>query len=728
MSHNRIIVPIRPGCSDGNHLHVPKQGTLTQVIPPTLYLEKTGDQWMERRGHAQPGAKYVLDRLPDGYTMWQRPRPSDPKHIDKYLYGHPQSKLFDSPNRFYMHFEFLMNNNGSNIGCQCKLCSGGSGLLPRSTLSSAKASTDGANIAASSRPSTSKSAAAAPAPSFYKQSAAPVISAPMMNTPFASTGSLTQSKGRPKLVSAGAGSSRVDEEGTPDVYRNLIDKLKQHQVVDEAIREPLSPDWYAEQEILPGLLQSLKTTGQWVPRTGDIVLYVRELPKNLEIMRHEVTEEFQMYDEESEEMLGSPLWEAGLVAENPTESSSIADLHRGGNDRSVIYSGVRVEPLPDPNSEDKSLSKRHKHVSLRQTRPFVLWKELLHNVSQDQWHPTIINALTVMSTLSLVGKFRFRGTWPDANIFCHGLYIGSEMLAVGDTIRLLPNAFKKQTYCQEILIIKSIRLRYSNLDKASDNDYDDGRPYNSNVFIYGAGYSRDQSQLNKEYLSQDNAEPPKAAAEYGEWYPLHPTNKELVVPYTRILGRLYEREAMAFWLNAEPGHPPTLDNGREALEEARDFAHQRDRRMTQNPGTTWHWADCRAESLNLRTINGLDVSKHDQERDVRDMRKKMKVIEDMENDKPPANKSTGLASLGSRGLRSFMAPGTGDQPALTREPSSSASGTASSSTSTSSAGKKRPNIINLSDDDEDEIREHTRIVDNGTSMGGKKYKVAVVIK
>ncbi|KAF2820537.1 hypothetical protein CC86DRAFT_304549 [Ophiobolus disseminans] len=722
MSQGRRVVPLRPGCSDGDALHVPKQGQYTQVVPPTLYLEKVGQQWMTNRGEAQAGAKYILEALPSGYTLWERPRPSAPKHVDKYLYGHPGGKYFNSPNRFYPHFEHLMKNNGSNIGCPCTVCAGTMGVLPKGSSSSARAHT---SSTASSQPSTVRepTPVSPPAPasvsSFPRPPTAPAVRAPVQVARF---------KGRPKLVSAGVDSSRVDEEGTPDVYRNLVDKLKRHTMIDEMIHEPLSPDWRAEEELLPVILQGLKQQGQWIPRVGDIVLYIRDLPTNVDVMRHEVTDEFQLYDEEAEEFLGSPPWEAGLVGEAPADPSTIADLHRSESETNVIYSGVRVEPLPDPNSHDKSLSKRHKYVSLRQTRPFILWKELLHNVPRDQWHPTIINALTAASTLSLVGKYRFKGNWPHASIFCHGIYIGSEMLAVGDTVRLSPSTLKKHTTCLEVLVIKSIRLKWSDLDKASNNDYDEGRPYNSSVWIYGSGYTSDTSLVNKEYLSEDNTEPPKATVEYGEWYPLHSTDKELAVPCSRIMGRLYEREAMAFWLNSEPGDQPSLDNGREALVEARSFARHHDERIAREPDATWFWGDSRADALNLHTINGLEIAKYDQERDVRDMRKKIKVIEGMENSKPAPGKSSAPVSLGSRGLRSFMAPGIADQ-ADQAAPGSSANTSvagSSSASANSGASKKRPHIIKLSDD-EDEIRKQTRVVDNGPSVG-KKAKVAVVIR
>ena len=51
-------------------------------------------------------------------------------------------------------------------------------------------------------------------------------------------------KGRPKMVPPGMDASRIDEEGTPDVWRNLIDKLKRHITIDQPVEEPLSMELY----------------------------------------------------------------------------------------------------------------------------------------------------------------------------------------------------------------------------------------------------------------------------------------------------------------------------------------------------------------------------------------------------------------------------------------------------------------------------------------------------
>jgi hypothetical protein len=317
--------------------------------------------------------------------------------------------------------------------------------------------------------------------------------------------------------------------------------------------------------------------------------------------------------------------------------------------------------------------------------------------------------------MSLMGKYRFRGVWPNASIYCHGIYIGFELLAVGDTVRLLPSTKSTQI---DIMSIKSIRLKWSNLDKASNNDYDEGRPYNSEIWIYGSAYTRDASRSNKLWLSDANVEPPKGAAEYAEWHPLHPSDKELGVPYSRVLGRLYERHAMAFFFNSGPEAEDLqeLDLGRQGMEEARAYARQHDQRIAQEPNATWYWADDRADALDIQTINGLDVAKFDLERDVKDLRKKMKLLDGITNEKLQSdNKSAAAVAL----------------PVRTNNPRGlSVSGSSASTSSDSERcmiGEKRAHIADLGDDEiEDEIREHTRLIVEDVPTA-KKARVMVII-
>jgi hypothetical protein len=423
----------------------------------------------------------------------------------------------------------------------------------------------------------------------------------------------------------------VDEEGTPDVYRHLINKLRKDGHIDESIHEPLSPDWRAEQELLPDFLADLRTKEHWVPRTGEIVLYIRDLAKGIELVRHEVTDELQLYNEENGEF-DTPEWRAGLVTEQATGSTIANLVNEDEASMNVSRSGVRVEPIPNPNHSDKSVSKQHKYVPLRQTRPFILWQELLDRVPEDEWHPTIKNALTLQATISLMGRYRFRGTWPEAHIHCHGLYLGSELLTIGDTVRLLPNGKSMQTTCTDVVVIKSFRIKWSNLDKVSSNDYDEGRPYQSYVWVYGSAYTSDASRANKEWFSDQNVEPPKVAGTlvaklsgvaisrssfehtltfpgpYGaDWYPLHPPDKELAVPYGRVLGRLYERDAMAYFLKSDAEELLDLDVGRKAVLKGREYSRAHDQRITQELNAHWYWANDRADALDLHTVCGISV-------------------------------------------------------------------------------------------------------------------------
>ncbi|KAI4604887.1 hypothetical protein J4E83_010935 [Alternaria metachromatica] len=661
MTANRVKVRLVPGCSDGDPLHVPPPGAHTQLDPPTLYLEKIGQQWMESRDEAKPGVQYILEDLPFGYTLWHRPRPSKPSHFDKYLYGHPGKKAFDSPNRFFPHFLHLMNNNGNSIGCPF----------------------------------------APPPPSLAPQH-----------------------KGRPKKITPGLDRTNVDSEGTPDVYRNLIDKLRRHRDVDEPILEPLSPDWRAEQEHLRNFQAEIKRQDQWVPRTGDIVLYIRNMPDTVELVRDNTTGELQLYDERRKQHLGIPQWAAGLVTE-PATGTTVAEL-ASTQERNVSSIGVRVEPIPNPNDPDKSLSKRHKYVLLRQTSPFVMWRDLLRRIPQEDWHDTVKNALALMSTLSLMGKYRFRGSWPNASIYCHGIYVGAEMLAVGDTVRLLPNKQSGQSGCTDVMSIKSIRLKWTNLDKASDNDYDEGRPYNSEIWIYGSAYTSDGSRSNKQWVTEHNVEAPRVANDYADWYPLHPADKELAIPYSRVLGRLHEQDALAYFLKSDHD-PPGLDIGRQAVTEARAFARKHDNRIAAESDATWYWGDDRADALNLHTINGLDVSRYDLDRDVKDLRRKYRQLDGIA--KADA-KPTGQDILNGRGLRTFMAPAL----PLRTSGAKAQSESGSSMASESHASRKRTHIVDLDDEDDteeddidEEIREHTKVVQDDRERPKKKPKVMVVI-
>lgn len=610
MSAGTVVVPIRPG-SDGDATHQPDHSTHTLVDPPTLYLEKIASLWMESRGEALPGVRYMLDKLPAGYTLYQKPRIGTPKHIDKWLFGHPTHKYFDSPNRFFPHFKHLMENGGDNIGCICTVCqTKGGGRIP--------------SIAA---------------------------------------GSIAKQKGKSKLLRPDADATRVDDEGTPDVYRNLIDKLKRTGSVDEPIKETMSLDWRAEQKLLPAMLAKISSQPAWVPRMAEIVLFVKKIGPGEEICRDNKSGEYKIYNHKMQNYTGFPRWEAGVIGQPAAEAVSIEDLVvETGKEFQVNYSGFRVEPLPSPNDNNKTLSKQYKYVPLHHTRPFVFWREFLNHIPEDEWHPTIKHAFTVMSSFSLLDKYKFKGTWPSASISCRGIFIGSELILVGDVVRLMPTS--ENSLCTDVLQISAIKLKLSNVDRANDNDYDEGHPYNSAVHISGKGFTLDPSHsASGGQLTVNNGTEshfPNSIDGYEKWYPRHNLTKEMVIPFNRILGRCFEAEAMILWFPQTQSHEsgnnlaPDLNEGLSGIYQARKYSSQHDKRISD--GKRWFWGDSRTDALDLETLNGQEVGRHDTNRDPNKWRKLIKIIEGFANaeEKIALKRST----LEQRPLRGYLASNT----------------------------------------------------------------------
>jgi hypothetical protein len=193
----------------------------------------------------------------------------------------------------------------------------------------------------------------------------------------------------------------------------------------------------------------------------------------------------------------------------------------------------------------------------------------------------------------------------------------------------------------------------------------------------------------------------------------------MAVFFTRVLGRLHERDALAYFLKADSEESSGLDVGRRAVLDARKYSREHDTRVTQQPNASWFWADHRAEALGLHTVNGVDVSEVDQERDIKDLRKKCRLIDGVASGQEMMPRSD------REGRRGFTAP----MNALSRAQSER-----SSDGQRSTISKKRAHqITDLTDPDDDmddemeqEIRQQTRIIEqHGPTT--KKARVKVVI-
>ncbi|KZF22048.1 hypothetical protein L228DRAFT_283239 [Xylona heveae TC161] len=537
-----VVVPIN-GYSDGDATHRPKVPPFN-IIQATIYLEKLAKQWMEDRGEARPGEKYKLDRLPAGYVLAERPRPSGPRLTDKYLFGHPSNKYFDSPNRFYPHFKYLMDYKPGAATCKCSLCN----TAPRSTVP---------------------------------------------------TGRRTTTNGKSKEM--------PKTEGIPDVYAALLEKLEDKGSIDEDIIEDESMDWRAERRILPNLIKAVTSQHSFIPRQAELVLFVGHLEG--EIRMDPSTSHYKVFDTEEEVFKGYPGWMAGTVAQVPEEAIVPEDLIRETKKKfAVNRSGFRVECFPNPNGKQKGYSKQYRYIPLHHIRPFNFWQELLVGTPEDDWHPTIKNALTVMASSSLIEKYHMRGVWPNATLFCKGLFLGPEAIYVDDVVRLLPQG--GWSNISDALRISSIQFNFTNLDHKSG-----GVDYRTTLRIVGKAYTVDPRRA----FDPTPVTNLPACMEGFTWYGLHRPDKFWEVPYTQILGRFYHIEAMKAWFSRK-----TINIDLPGVRQGRLFSRLNDSRIPE--GRAWLWTNSRVETLDLETLNGLEVGSYDSSRDPVAWRQAIRVL------------------------------------------------------------------------------------------------------
>jgi hypothetical protein len=495
----------------------------------------------------------------------------------------------------------------------------------------------------------------------------------------------------------------VDDNGTQDVYRMLLDKLKQagsQGCPVTAIQDKMSPDWWTGHESLTAAITACKKLPTWVPREGEVVLFTRTDDR---VEWDTQANTFRCFDAHNHgNWLEIPRWEAGVVTKLPVQELSPVDLKEMAStgDQSLSYSGFRIEPLSPLQREGpkKPPIVRHKHVPLHAIRPFFLWQECLRGVNEEAWHPNIHHALAAASSFTIVSRYAFKGTWPEATVFAEGLYMGAELILVGDAVRLLPRDVMSNPLLSkpeiskpenigpvlDIMIITSIRLEFVNLDEAADDDYDDDQPYTTVLHIQGKAFTLDVSRSfdmsGKTSLARPGVDIPVGLAAYGSWYHMLDTSnpkQRLEVPYTRLLGRCHDYTTLQNWFVPAATLPPppdpnaaafqpvntpvatapipspvpnttSLSSGLIPILAARAFGACNDPRISSatqsgndDPASqslvcnAWFWADSRIEQLALPEVNGKFVGEWDPLRsDVSQLRAWHKAIKVLDARKP----------------------------------------------------------------------------------------------
>ncbi|KAI5362518.1 Putative cryptic loci regulator 2, Chaperone J-domain superfamily [Septoria linicola] len=91
----------------------------------SYYERHLAQRWAQHVGREAPKTAYRLNKLPAGYAGWEKTRTNTGggrQHVDRYLYGHPSGKPFDSLPKAWVHFQHWIDNRGNSHGCPCVRC------------------------------------------------------------------------------------------------------------------------------------------------------------------------------------------------------------------------------------------------------------------------------------------------------------------------------------------------------------------------------------------------------------------------------------------------------------------------------------------------------------------------------------------------------------------------------------------------------------------------------
>ena len=375
-------------------------------------------------------------------------------------------------------------------------------------------------------------------------------------------------------------------------------------------------DWRAERPRLDEYLEKLDMQPAYLPRVGELVLWSPGFEG--ELAWNPATKSIQIYSPTERRYQGTPEWRAGVVGQVPEEEVMLQDLVETAPKSSGInYSGFRVETFPDPLGMDKSYSLHYRYVPLNCIKPLNAYEIFLQGIPRPKLHPSIEYAMTVMSSFSLLDKHHFQGTWPNASISCRGIFIGAELLAIGDAVRL-------RTPTVDVMVIDAIKLHLTNCieDPTSPQLAEQYK-----VRISGKVYTKHASKTAHDIHHPQPLSPDQVAdvfqtlgmTDYGSWYRVH-GGKTITVSQDMIIGRCYEPDALQLLFGTLDC---TLDVA--GVQKARVYSRQVDSRIGE--GKTWFWGDFRTQTLAIDSLNGEDVGHYSETRDVKMWRANLKIID-----------------------------------------------------------------------------------------------------
>ena len=386
---------------------------------------------------------------------------------------------------------------------------------------------------------------------------------------------------------------RTGARGIPDVYARIKERLRAGEHIDEPIVQSENLKWLATHDVLRRYLTELPQNHSFLPRAGELVLFYPRA--HGELRWDDEARRDRFWDAQHACFDHAPRWIAGVVAmvpprdqsitiddldavppeESPTgpeeeptvefrpqdgrrslEGEALPDMVRP----SKTTPSYKVEWFPNPTSHDKDFSWRSEYVPLNHLRPFRYFGRILGGTDWTAWHPTVSNAITAMATCAVTDKFHVRGAWPTVEFRCRGVWLGSELVVVGDTIDVVGTGSGPSpgTMTVQTLVIHQA---YG----------EDGREGSAELRLTG----------------ESSATP----------------GQSLTVLLPDVIGRSHGLEAQRAWF----GEAVDAAEQAEIMDQARQIsAHEDSRRPNRCP---WYLADDRIEQLGLTRFNSKAVGR-----------------------------------------------------------------------------------------------------------------------
>lgn len=265
--------------------------------------------------------------------------------------------------------------------------------------------------------------------------------------------------------------------------------------------------------------------------------------------------------------------------------------------------------------------------------------------------------LTSCASVSLIDRYQFKGTWPHAYIYSHGLFFGSESYFVGDIIRLVPEPNSKVS---DIMKITEIRTAFANLETERDTVTVTGNRCGSiAISVFGPVYTLDSKKsTSKLTVELDDRNLPMHGYDSScQWFYRDRKSDIYEAEFPRILSRLYEKEAITSWVQGIDSASDLVDIGAQDIQMAREFAAKNDNRLVET-GKKFFWGEYRAECLDLSILAGLEVGKHASEQQPKLWREVLQLLDEKIESKS-GMRGRSLQHREIKGITSMSQMGTG---------------------------------------------------------------------